>query len=339
MLDGMQIGLTLPHYGFSLPGDAPISFRACAEWARRAEELGFDSVWVSDHFFYSFERYRVDSGPIASLEPMTTLAGVSAVTSRVRVGTLVLCATFRHPGLLAKAVAAVDRLSGGRLDIGLGAGWLRDEFEAFGYRFGDVSERFGSLEETLEVLDASSGGGPANVAGPTVSMDDAHVLPPPVRSPVPTFVGGKGGPLLLRLAARRAGGWNVVWRMAPKAYAKKVADVGAACAEIGRDPATFRLSVGLYSLLGADERDARAAFERGRCAMPGRALDADTYETWCADTLSGTPEQAIERIHAFEALGVQELIVAPWVLPFAVKEPEQVELFAARVLAPLRAGA
>lgn len=339
MLGGMRIGLTLPHYGFSLPGDAPISFEACAGWARRAEELGFDSVWVSDHLFYSFDRYGVDSGPIASLEAMTTLAGVSAVTSRVRVGTLVLCAPFRHPGLLAKAVAAVDRLSGGRLDVGLGAGWLREEFDAFGYRFGTAGERFARLEEALEVLEAASAGGPVDVEGPAVSMRDAHVLPPPIQSPVPTFVGGKGGPRLLRLAARRAGGWNVVWRMAPETYAEKVADVAAACEEAGRDPGTFRRSVGLYSLIGADEQDARAAFERARSAMPGRTLDAESYETWRADTLSGTPEQATERIRTFEALGVQELIVAPWVLPFAVKEPEQVELFAAEVLAPLRARA
>ena len=136
----MRFGLSLPHYGFSLP-TGQITFADAAGWARRAEALGFDSVWVSDHFFYSFARYGADPSPISSLEPLATLAGVAAVTDRVRLGTLVLCAAFRHPALLAKAATSIDLLSGGRLDLGLGAGWMAEEFEAFGYRFGSPGER------------------------------------------------------------------------------------------------------------------------------------------------------------------------------------------------------
>jgi alkanesulfonate monooxygenase SsuD/methylene tetrahydromethanopterin reductase-like flavin-dependent oxidoreductase (luciferase family) len=147
----MRFGLSLPHYGFSLPTQQ-ITFADAAEWARRAEVWGFDSFWVSDHFFYSFARYGADPSPIASLEPLTTLAGIAAVTDRVRLGTLVLCAPFRHPALLAKAATSIDLLSGGRLDLGLGAGWLAEEFEAFGYRYGSAGERFAILEETLAVL-------------------------------------------------------------------------------------------------------------------------------------------------------------------------------------------
>ena len=147
----MRFGLSLPHYGFSLP-TGRIAFADTAEWARRAEALGFDSVWVSDHFFYSFARYGADRSPIASLEPLTTLAGIAAVTDRVRLGTLVLCAAFRHPALLAKAATSIDLLSGGRFDLGLGAGWMAEEFEAFGYRYGSTGERFAILEETLDVL-------------------------------------------------------------------------------------------------------------------------------------------------------------------------------------------
>ena len=110
----------------------------------------------------------------------------------------------------------------------------------------------------------------------------------------------------------------------------------AACDAAGRDPATFGLSVGLYSLIGEDEASARAAFERGRAAAPGNAMAEDDYETWRADTLSGTPEQVLERVGAFESMGVGEIIVAPWVLPFAIHEPDQVELFAERVIAASR---
>jgi probable F420-dependent oxidoreductase len=330
----MRFGLSLPHYGFSFPS-GQISFADATGWARRAEDLGFDSVWVSDHFFYSFARYGADPSPIASLEPLTTLAGVAAVTDRIRLGTLVLCAAFRHPALLAKAATSIDLVSGGRLDLGLGAGWLAEEFEAFGYRFGSAGERFAVLEESVEVLEQLFVGEAVTYQGPTVTLREALLRPAPARPP-PLWVGGKGGPRLLRLAARLADGWNVVWRMSPEVYAKKVSDVRAACEAEGRDPATFGLSVGLYSLLGEDDAAARAAFERGRAAAPGNAMAADDYETWQADTLSGTPEQILERVAAFESLGVREIIVAPWVVPFAIHEPEQVELFAERVIASSR---
>jgi probable F420-dependent oxidoreductase len=331
----MRFGLSLPHYGFSFP-TGQISYPDAAGWARRAEALGFDSVWVSDHFFYSFARYGSDPSPIASLEPLATLAGIAAVTDRVRLGTLVLCAAFRHPALLARAATSIDLVSGGRLDLGLGAGWMAEEFDAFGYRFRSPGERFAVLEETVEVLKELFGGEPVTHDGPNVTLREAVLSPAPDRPP-PLWLGGKGGPRLLGLAARLADGWNMVWRISPEAYAPKVSDVRAACEAKNRDPATFGLSVGLYSLMGEDEAAARAAFERGLAAAPGNAMAADDYESWRAETLSGTPEQVIERVAAFESLGVREIIVAPWVLPFAIHEPEQVELFAERVIAPSRA--
>ncbi|HET9671535.1 MAG TPA: LLM class flavin-dependent oxidoreductase [Actinomycetota bacterium] len=330
----MRFGLSLPHYGFSLPSGS-ISIADAVGWAVRAEELGFDSVWVSDHFFYSFARYGEGSGPKASLEPLTTLAAVAAATERVRLGTLVLCAPFRHPALLAKAVATLDRLSAGRFEVGLGAGWFREEFEAFGYRFGSVDERFGVLEDTLEALRGLLDGETVTLANGTVRFDRAAIRPGPSRRP-PVWVGGKGGPRLLRMATTYADGWNVVWRIAPEAYAAKLDGVRRACERAGRDPATFRRSVGLYSLIGEDAAAARAAFERGRAASPGDAMADDDVDSWRADTLSGTPAEVLDRVAAFEALGVEELIVAPWILPFAIHEPEQVELFAERVIRPLR---
>jgi probable F420-dependent oxidoreductase len=326
----MRFGLSLPHYGFSLPSGA-ISYGDVIGWARRAEQLGFDSVWVSDHFFYSFARYGADPSPIASLEPLSMLAAVAAATGRVRLGSLVLGAPLRHPALLARAVAALDRLSGGRFELGLGAGWFEEGFDAFGYTFGSIGERFTALEETVEVIHRLASGEPVAFEGRTASLRDAVLRPAPAGD-VPIWLGGKGGPRLLRLAARRAAGWNVVWRMSPEAYTPKLDDVRAACREQGRDPQTLRLSVGLYSSIGEDAAAARAAFERARASAPGDAMASDDYDRWRADTLSGTPDEVLERVAAFEDLGVQELIVAPWVLPFAIHEPEQVELFAERVI-------
>ena len=333
----MRFGLALPHYGFSAPHGEQMDYHLVATWAKRAEALGFDSVWVSDHLFYSFGRYGADPSPIASLEAMTLLSAVSAITERVRVGTLVLCSPFRDAGMLAKMAATVDRISGGRLDLGVGAGWSKEEFEAFGIQFASVGERFAALEETLQVLQAfGRSDGPVTFDGPSVHLRAAPMLPPAVQHPIPVFVGGKGGPRLLRVAVTYAAGWNLVWRVSPKDYAAKVEDVRAACEAQGRDPATFRLSLGFYGVTGTDEAQAKAAFERGKASFPGGALDRESWDTWRADTLSGSPEQIIERVRAFETLGVEEIVLSPWVLPFAVVEPEQVEMFAELVLGPLK---
>jgi alkanesulfonate monooxygenase SsuD/methylene tetrahydromethanopterin reductase-like flavin-dependent oxidoreductase (luciferase family) len=153
-----------------------------------------------------------------------------------------------------------------------------------------------------------------------------------VQKPIPVWAGGKGGPRLLRLAARLASGWNTVWRVSPAAYRAAIGDVAAACEETGRDRASFGLSVGLYGIAGGDEQEARQTFERARESFPGDAMREETWETWSADTLSGSPELIRERADAFAAMGVDELIVSPWVLPFAVIDPAQVELFAQALL-------
>jgi probable F420-dependent oxidoreductase len=332
----MRFGLALPQYGFSLPS-GEVGFETTAAWARRAEELGFDSVWLSDHFFYTFARYGGDPAPIPAIEPLTALAGLAAITSRVRLGTLVLCAPFRHPALLAKMAATIDRLSGGRLDLGLGTGWFQEEFDAFGFRFGSIGERFAALEDTLAAVSALQSGEPATYVGSSVVLRDARMLPAPVNGRVPVWVGGKGGPRLLRLIAKYADGWNVVWRVDPDDYASRADAARAAFESAGRDPSTLRLSVGLYTLVGADEDTVRAAFERGRARFPGGAMVADTWESWRAETLSGTPDQVIERVRRFEELGVEELVISPSVLPFAVDDPEILDLLAERVIAPLHA--
>jgi probable F420-dependent oxidoreductase len=333
----MRFGLALPQYGFSLPDAAPVDFDVAATWARRAEEMGFDSVWLSDHFFYTFTRYGGDPTPIAALEPMTALAGLAAVTSRVRLGALVLCAPFRHPALLAKMAVTIDRISGGRLDVGLGAGWLEEEFDAFGFPFGSAGDRFAALEEALAALAVLQADSRGTYEGARVTLRDARLLPAPVHGRVPVWVGGKGGPRLLRLIARYADGWNVVWRVVPEEYARRVTSARDAFETAGRDPSTLRLSVGLYALVGTDEHRARALFERGRASFPGGAMDADTWESWRADTLSGSPDQVADRIGRLQDLGVEEIVVSPWVLPFAVHDPEIVDVFAQRVIGPLRA--
>jgi alkanesulfonate monooxygenase SsuD/methylene tetrahydromethanopterin reductase-like flavin-dependent oxidoreductase (luciferase family) len=324
----MRIGLAVPQYGFSLPAGA-IAFEDTKAWAQRAEALGYDAVWVSDHFFYSFARYGAGDEPIPALEALTTMAALAAVTDRVRIGVLVLCAAFRHPALVAKAAATIDGISRGRVEIGLGAGWFAQEFEAFGMGFGSIGERFDALEDALAITAGLfAGTDPMTHEGHVWSLRGGRLTPSPVQAPIPVWAGGKGGPRLLRAAARHASGWNVVWRMAPRAYAEAVGRVREACADATRDPATFGRSVGLYGIAGRTEDEARQAFERARAAFPGDAMRDETWDSWRADTLSGSIEQVRERAGAFARLGVSELIVSPWTLPFAVIEPDQVDLFA-----------
>lgn len=334
----MKIGLALPHYGYSLPGGRDgASWNELSAWARQAEDLGYHSIWISDHFFLSLARYGGRDEPFGSPDPLTALAGLAVVTRRVRLGTLVLGTSFRHPGLLAKAATTVDLLSEGRLDLGLGAGWYEAEYEAFGYPFGGPGERFDVLEETLEVLGRLFGEGPAEWSGKHFSLDGAYNRPRPAQSPrPPLIVGGKGGPRLLRLVARLADGWNTVWAWSPEAYAEKGAALDAACERVGRDPATVRRSVGLYALVGEDARDVEVRHERLLDAVPGGPpADAD-LDAWRGDRLVGTPEEILERLAAFAELGVEEMILCPAAVPFAVHDEQMVELIAERVIPEAR---
>lgn len=334
----MRVGLALPQYDFSLPGGGPIAFARLAEQATRAERLGFDAVYVSDHFFASLERYGGDETRYGALEPLTTLAALAPITERVRLGTLVVSAGFRHPGLLAKMATTIDRLSGGRLDLGLGAGWYADEFEAFGYPFRAASDRFDVLEEVLGYLDALFDGEPASFDGERFALRDAFNHPRPVQEPrPPVFVGGKGGARLLRLVARHADGWNAVWRWTPDAYAERAEAAAAACERERRDPATLRRSLGLFTVVGEDDRDLERRYAAMSAALPDGVGAATRLEDLRAEGLAGTPDAVVERVAAFAEVGVSELIVGPGPVWFSMPDPSMLDLLAEAVLPRLRA--
>jgi len=326
----MRVGLALPHYDFSLRDVAPARFDAVAEQAVRAERLGFDSVWVSDHFFASLERYGGDATRYGALEPLTTLAALAPLTERVRLGTLVLSAGFRHPAIVAKAVTAIDAYSGGRAELGIGAGWYGEEFEAFGLAFPSVGERFALLEETLAYLEALFGAEPATFSGERFELRDAYNHPAPVQRPRPPIVlGGKGGPRLLRLAARYADGWNAVWRWTPEAYAARAAAAREACERAGRDPATFRLSLGLFAVVGEDARDLARRTDVIASMLPRGVFAADDLASLREDALVGTLDEVLERAAAFAEIGVAELIVCPAPVWFAMPDPTMLEVLGA----------
>jgi probable F420-dependent oxidoreductase len=333
----VRVGLALPQYDFSLPGVDPIRFDAVAEVAVRAEQLGFESLWLSDHYFSTLERYGGGPTRYGALEPLATLASLAPLTERVRLGTLVLSAGFRHPAILAKSATAIDRLSNGRFELGMGAGWFEEEYEAFGYRFGTVGERFALLEDTLAYLGALFGDEPASFDGGRFELREAYNHPRPVQEPrPPLLVGGKGGPRMLQIAARHADGWNTVWRWTPEDYAARAAAARAACEREGRDPAGFRLSLGLFTVVGEDEADVKRRYELIGERLPFGVVDSTPLEALREDGLVGTPEQVLQRIGAFAALGVSELIIGAAPVWFAVPDPSMLDVLADAVLPAAR---
>jgi probable F420-dependent oxidoreductase len=329
----MRVGLALPHYDFSFPDGDALTWPRLADAARRAEALGFDSAWVSDHFFLDLGRYGGSEALQGTLDPFISLAGIAAVTDRIRLGTLVAGAPFRHPAHVAKMATAIDLASGGRFDLGIGAGWYEREFEAFGYPFGSTGERFGLLEESVEVIAGLFGEGPFDHRGGRFALAGAFNRPRPAQEGgPPIWIGGKGGDRALRLVTRMAAGWNTVWRWTPDRYAERVKALRRIAETEGRDPGSISLSLGLYALVGEDDRDLVARFRALQRWTPGGALDGELLDDYVRDTLTGTPEACLERLSEYAGLGVEEVIVAAASLPFAVCDWSIVELIAEAII-------
>jgi alkanesulfonate monooxygenase SsuD/methylene tetrahydromethanopterin reductase-like flavin-dependent oxidoreductase (luciferase family) len=304
----MKLGLALPHYDASYPGPGPATFERVASYARLAESAGFFQVWVSDHFWIGLERYGGPPARNHTPECWTTLTALAMRTGTVRLGTLVLAVGFRPPALLGRMAATLDELSGGRLDLGLGAGWNQAEHEENGLPFPGPGRRLAMLEEALGVLRAQR-----TRAGP------------------PLWVGGSGD-RLLGVVARAADGWNLCWSVTPDAYEERLGALRAACGRAGRPPEEVRRSLGLATLLGRDADDLAARWRRLQAWMPGGALDGVELRDWAASRLVGTPDQVLEQLRGWEARGVEQVICNFAAVPFSVFEDEQLDLAGELVL-------
>jgi probable F420-dependent oxidoreductase len=330
----MKLGLALPHYDISFPDQQPATFDRIARYAELAESLGFHQVWVSDHFWLDLERYGGLVGRQGTPECWTTLSALAVRTSRVRLGTLVLATGFRPPTLLAKMAATLDQLAGGRLDLGLGAGWNETEFVENGLPFPRPGERLAMLEEALGVLAAllTDDGRPASFSGRFYRADQAPVVPGPVQRPrPPLWVGGRGD-RLLGVVARAADGWNLCWAVTPEDYQERLGVLAAACGRAGRDPGEVRRSLGLNTLVGTDADDLVERWRRLQAWTPGGILDGVELRDWAASRLVGTPDEVVAQLRGWEELGVEQVICTFSGLPFAVFEDEQLELVGERVL-------
>jgi probable F420-dependent oxidoreductase len=333
----MKLGLALPHYDTSFPDLQPATVDRVARYAELAESLGFSQVWVSDHFWLDLGRYGGPADRVGTPECWTTLTALAARTSRVRVGTLVLAVGFRPPGLLAKMTATLDQLAGGRLDLGLGAGWNEAEFTENGLPFPRPGERLAMLEEALQVLRLllSDAGAQASFRGRFYRAERAPVIPGPVQRPrPPLWVGGRGD-RLLGVVARAADGWNVVWSVTPEAYRERLGVLGAACERAGRPPGEVRRTVGLSTLVGRDADDLVERWRRLQAWTPHGLLDGVELRDWAASRLVGTPDEILSQLRGWEELGVEQMVCNFAGLPFSLFEDEQLDLTAELVLPAL----
>ena len=266
--------------------------------ARTAEDCGFDAFFRSDHLLAMGPDGAdgLPAGMPGSTDAWLTLAGLARETTRIRLGTLVSPATFRLPGLLAVQVAQVDRMSGGRVELGLGAGWFETEHAAYGIPFPDVRERFDRLAEQLEIITglwSTAVGERYSFTGDRYTITDSPALPKPVQARVPVIVGGAGRVRTPWLAARYATEFNVGFCPVDEAAAQ-YERVREACRAMGRDPGELVLSWVGATAVGAD--DAEAVRRAGAAGIDlGWARSAG---------LVGTPAEVAERLGELAAHGV-----------------------------------
>lgn len=217
----LRVGVALPHGVHSGIGLPP--WPDLKELAGQLETAGFGAFWVSDHYYTDLGTLGGSAGPGSQLDAMVLLPALAVATRRATLGTLVLAVGFRPPSVLAKAAASLDRLSEGRFELGLGAGWHQPEFIAAGLPYPPAPERLAQLEEAVDLIRSMVAESRATVHGPRFGVDAAPNLPQPAQAALPILLAASGT-RALRTVARKADAWNVAWRYSPEAYAAKAAE-------------------------------------------------------------------------------------------------------------------
>jgi probable F420-dependent oxidoreductase len=285
----MKLGITLGIEEGSLQGRTP-TFRDIQATAQAAEQAGFDSLWVADHLIYRFPGQEEEG----TWEAFTMLSALAAVTTRVALGPLVACTSFRSPALLAKMADTLDEISGGRFILGLGAGWHQPEYEAFGYPFDHLASRF---EEALQVIVPLLREGKVDFQGRYYQVHNCVLRPRgPSRAGPPILIGARR-PRMLLIVARYADAWNTAWHVDPAVVKQRYEELKEACAVVGRDPAAIELTAGTV-----------VSLQPGENAAPGKVI-------------SGSPEEIASRLQGFADVGVTHLIVV--LDPLSVSHIEQ----------------
>lgn len=287
-------------------------FKPIREAAELCDELGYHSVWFYDHI--------LGMGSIDSdiFEAWTLMSSLSTVTSRVRIGTLVLCNSFRHPPLLAKMAATLDNISSGRLEFAIGAGWFEPEYRAYGYPFLDTATRIDQLRESVKIIKAMWTQERATFKGKYYEINEVYCNPKPVQRPLPVIVGGSGEKHLLRVVAEVADGWNCPASNAGE-YERKLSILKNHCESIGRDINEIEISEQTVCVIANDGAELREKLPK---AQKRYGFFGDIERTG----IVGTPDECIERIRKKVDRGVSKFtiffsdVMNPNTLSFFAKE-------------------
>jgi len=300
-------------FGLFFPQVA-VDFRTVKARAQLADRVGFHSIWFVDHMW---SRGLPD---LDHLEAWTLMSATAAVTERIGVATLVLCNSYRNPALLAKMVSSLDNVSGGRFLLGLGAGWMDEEYRGYGYPFPSPRVRIEQLDEALTVMKLLFSEARANFEGKYYSVADAANNPKPVQKPhPPILIGGAGEKLLLRVVAQHANIWNCPNNVAEQ-LPQKLEVLKRHCDSIGRDASEIEVSEQTIVVIGKDESDLKQKLGFAK-KMLGNVFDIDKTG------LVGTPDQLIEQIAKRNRDGVSFFTMMFGDLNSA----ESIELFAEKV--------
>jgi len=287
-----------------IEGQEGVTWPQWVALAQACEREGLEGLFRSDHYM------GLGDAPGGSLDAWTTLAGLAPLTDRIRLGTMVSPATFRHPSVLARAAVTVDHISGGRAELGLGAGWHEREHAAFGFPFAPLGERMDVFEEQADVIVGQWTTAAFSYSGRHYRLEACDALPRPVQRPhLPLIVGGAGRRRSVAVAVRLAQEYNVTYPTVAECRALR-SRLDAACEREGRDPATLVLSVMTTVVVGADERDAarraQAMVDRGiEEGADGGALLAANRDTW----VCGSVAQAAERLAELRDAGVERMML------------------------------
>lgn len=293
--------------GVMIEGQEGLNWERWQHLIDYVEQLGFESLWRSDHFFSLMGQSDRDA-----LETWTSLVELAGRSRRLRFGPLVCSMTFRHPALLARMAAAVDQRSGGRLVLGVGAGWNVPEHEAFGLPFPPLKQRMDDLEEGIELIKALWSGERVSYDGKRFRLKDAQMRPAPLQRPhPPLLVGGGGERRTLRIVARHADEWNAVG-LTPEAYRAKTAVLEQHCAAVGRDPATIKRSMMCGFIVGRDDAELRRrveALQRVLTPMAAQPADAVPAAVRQRGWLVGTPQEVTAQLQGLAEAGVERVML------------------------------
>ncbi len=278
--------------------------------AELAERLGYHSLWLVDHF------WTIGMPDVDLLESIPMMSAIAARTERVRIGTLVLCNSFRNPALLAKSLTTIDQISNGRLEVGLGSGWMEAEYRAYGYEFPSIGTRLRQLEEGLQILKAMFTENRASFKGRYYTVADAPNNPKPIQKPhPPIMIGGAGEKVMLRLVAKYADRWNC-----PAGYRDFKKTLGVLhehCRAVGRDPGEITASEQVMVCIGANKAEADQKWEMAKGRKP-----------FSFPAIKGTPDEVVKQLRERVSWGI-----TMFTMMFAdMAPPQTVELFAREVM-------